>query len=51
MWLNDSTTHLLWSVNLWELGFVADIADDEQNIETHDVETVKLAELDETRHL
>jgi hypothetical protein len=31
--------------------FAADIADDEQNIETRDVETVKLAEHDETRHL
>jgi hypothetical protein len=31
--------------------FDADIADDEQNIETRDVETVKLAEHDETRHL
>jgi hypothetical protein len=31
--------------------FATDITDDEQNIETRDVETVKLAEHDETRHL
>ncbi len=31
--------------------FAADIADDEQNIETRGVEALKLAEHDETRHL
>jgi hypothetical protein len=31
--------------------FAADIADDEQNIETRGVEALKLAENDETRHL
>ena len=31
--------------------FAADIADDEQNIETRGVEDLKLAEHDETRHL